>query len=382
MNFESIMIGLLSKEPFYFHFLMTAKVYIGEDVKTAGVNVTDKLNLYINPSFMDSLPSEEAKMDVLKHEIHHVMGDHFDRYNKLPKDKWKNVRNFNIATDAAINEHLPNLPDKVMIEGELRDLVKVSSLKKRIKDLEHNMHSEYYHTKLTEHAEETGDYETLDDHSKWGEGEQNEEFRKQIIKDALEKSVARTKAAGQHVPECAEEALKKLTEASVNWRGKLRNFIQNAMETRLEPTRKRPNRRYGWLYPGYKKEELLNLCVIIDTSGSMSNKAIEQIYAEIYNIDKQEDAVITIMDSDTEVREIKKYNPKKDVKVSGRGGTYYTPALKKAEEMGFDSIIYFGDGDCFETDIYKPKIPVMWGILKGCKPPVQWGTLVEVDVKE
>ena len=172
----------------------------------------------------------------------------------------------------------------------------------------------------------------------------------------------------------------KLNYTPRNWRQDLRRFAARHLETKIESSKKKRNRRYGITVPGSVKEETLTIGVAIDTSGSVSDDALSQFMAEIHNISKY--AVITVVEADSEIKNAYTYDPKKVYSVKGRGGTAYQPAFdyfNKDNEI--DGLIYFGDMDCFDQEeIKKPTYPVMWAIVGNQEPPVDWGARVKVEV--
>lgn len=70
--FSSTIVSLIYDEPFFAELIMRMRTYVTTDVPTAAVNVTDKVNLYINPHFFNDL-SLHGRVNILKHEC--VLGD-------------------------------------------------------------------------------------------------------------------------------------------------------------------------------------------------------------------------------------------------------------------------------------------------------------------
>ena len=86
----------LIKFPHFGHVLNQLEIVIDESEKTAA---TDGEKLYFNPHFMSSL-NEEQQLFAFAHEVLHVALDHINRC------LGKNHYNWNIATDAVINDYL------------------------------------------------------------------------------------------------------------------------------------------------------------------------------------------------------------------------------------------------------------------------------------
>lgn len=392
---EDAVIRLLNTEPFYANLILNMRRHKTDKILTAGVNITSTVNLYYNEDFVKTLKVErDAQGKVIKdevaallrHECHHVIGNHFERFHKVKEDKYKLMKNFNLAADFAANELNPDLPDEIDFGGKKARTCKVKFLKQEVPHTKEKMHAEYYFDLLKEETEKNGggspaeSMDSIDDHDLWNEGEENEQVRNQVLKGTLEKAANGTKEAGGHVPDYVEEAINKLGKSKTNWKQILHSFVNNAIETKIESSRKKRHRRYGVLYPGDKIEELLHIGVCVDSSGSMYTEALEQGLAEINAIHKN-GIQVTVIVCDSEVRDVFPFDPKKKVAFKGRGGTLYTPALKKAEELKVDAIVFFGDADVFDEKIYKPKQPVLWAIVGSSPPPAPWGKHIKIEVQ-
>ena len=92
---ERAMMELVHHEPFYANLILNMKRYYDYNIPTIGVNVTETVNLYVNPHFWAGL-SLEAQVDILKHECHHVINNHFVRFNELEPQALKKIKLLNI----------------------------------------------------------------------------------------------------------------------------------------------------------------------------------------------------------------------------------------------------------------------------------------------
>ena len=124
---EKAVMELIFNEPFYANLTLNMKREFTTSIPTIGVNVTDEVNLFINPYFFESLTLQE-QVSVLIHEAHHVINNHFTRFRDLepqifenPKERklrervqdLQNASVLNQAADYAINEYIPGLPKKL-----------------------------------------------------------------------------------------------------------------------------------------------------------------------------------------------------------------------------------------------------------------------------
>lgn len=369
-------ISLYKQERFYAEILLQMDRVISKKVPTAGVCIKDKIILYVNPDFFSSL-TELERVAILKHECQHILNNHIDRAKEMSPDIYAKTGDviddiinsqkhkvINIAMDCSINPGIPDMPEG----GMLPSLFK-------LKDGET---MEWYTNQLKNNKKLT-EITKFDDHSIWSESEGEKEELKEKIKKVINKAAQNTRNCGSMSAD-DELLVDRLNYKPRDWKSDLKRFAARALETTLRSSRKKRNRRYGVLFPGSVKEELLHIGVALDTSGSVSDDALCQFMAEVGNIAKY--ATVTVVEADTEVKNSYIFNPKKKYKVKGRGGTAYQPAFDYfTNETEVDGVIYFGDMDCYDLQaITKPKYPVIWAIVGNQKPPVDWGSQTKVEI--
>jgi len=221
-NLEKALMNLISEGRFFSTLLLNMNREFTNRLPTAGVNVTDHINLFINPYFWNSL-TPEGRIGILKHEAYHVINNHFARFRDLEpqifEDKERdlakrmedmsNASTLNQAADYAINEYIPEIPKKFKLfnpdgtpfiepektqdgqpnpkagqELETSPLL-VEELKKKIPNANHRDSTEYYYELLKQQQEKDknngqgkgqgqgdgkGQGSLIDDHSIWHEG--------------------------------------------------------------------------------------------------------------------------------------------------------------------------------------------------------------------
>lgn len=446
---EQTMMELVFNEPFYANLLLNMRREFTTEVPTIGVVPPgtpisgDEIALIVNPHFFASLTLPE-RVEVLKHECHHVINNHFVRFRDLEPQIYEenkertirrriedqaNASTLNMAADYAINEYLPNLPKKikcfnpdgtVMKEpDEIPDpkdptktiknpnagkevtgnLLFVDDLKKHIKGCKNRETTEYYYELIQQEQEKNqkngngqgqgqGQGMVLDDHSMWHEGDANEEQITQKVKDVVNKAVEQTpeRSVGS-LPAEVLQAIEALNHVPKDWRQDLQRFVARQIEILVESSRKKRNRRYGILYPGLQKQPIMHLGVAIDTSGSVSDEELSQFIAEIDRIHKL-GVKVTVIECDADVNAVYDFDPRKKIEVKGRGGTRFKPVFDYIQEhrLDLDGLIYLSDGGCWEqpNEIKKPRFPVMWAILKNYAEGFNWswGYKTEVEVKK
>jgi predicted metal-dependent peptidase len=385
-----------SGKRFYGYFLSSMrKHYDNTKVETAGINVTSQVNLYINTDFFKTLTIPQ-RVEVLEHEIKHLISNHHSRFKKLDS---KDQKLWNIACDAAINEPLTHLHEMG---------VTVDKLKKTIKDLKKGETPEYYYKALKNYRDENGgkdgkgqdelekkygqngsDGKVIDEHDKWsenseeaGEGSINsQELQNEILKKSMKDAIDKVGGRG-NVPMDIIKALEALNSATINWQKELRRFYQKVDKFTKETTRKKLNRRYRHLNPGRRKKPMTHIAIAVDESGSVSDSLHKQFFSEIEAASKIDNIKFTIIHADCTINRVYEYKPGMKIERTGMGGTSYMPAIDKATELKVDGMIYFGDGDIFGEKLTKPRFPFLWAMEDGRDAPAQWGRVCHVKLEE
>lgn len=371
---------------FYAHFLNRMSVHWGTKLPTAGVSITDKINLYINPLFFNSLDTLQ-QLELMEHEIEHIVYLHPIRakdYISTEKNAQGRFKCANIAMDAYINDNKPNL---------CRDLgVTYDRLNKELKEMQSpfrvskNDPWEVNYEKLMQAAKDgdgdgSGDGfgDPIDDHSAWGEGNGavSKEIAEGIVRDAANKAQQATGIG--NMPDHMMRQISELNKATVNWKREMRKFFVNSLKYNFERTRNRRNRRYGIVQPGRKKKPQLHVAVCLDSSGSVYDEAFSQFFAELGEIANM-GVKITCIDCDTAVAAVYEYDKKKKPQRFGNGGTSYGPGIAKAVELECDGIIYMGDGDSSDSPS-NPGVPFLWALVGNSNPPSNFGSVVRIEVE-
>jgi predicted metal-dependent peptidase len=382
--------ALLFAEPFYGHLISKMKISKSDKVPTAGVFITDKVNMVYNEEWIEGLDLIDV-VKVLKHECGHILQEHIVRAKQIGVVNAELHKRFNIATDITINIHdLVPTVEKIGgvtlagLNSMLKKIVDEANEKdkgKRVFDpLLEGQIAEYYYNKINEFAEKHEDAlplgNTTDDHSVWEQSEGNEEMQREVAKQAVNEAVKSAGGIG-NVPANIAAIVEQLNKSQVNWKQQLRQFFVNTLKSTRIPTRKRRNRRYGILQPGNKKKPELHLGLCVDTSGSVSDKELSMFWAEMAAIHSC-GVKVTVIEADSIVQNAYEFDPKNTPEFRGRGGTAYNPALQKAKELKVDGILYFGDMDAADTP-QNPGIPMLWVIVRNSMPPASFGKYIRLE---
>ena len=155
----------------------------------------------------------------------------------------------------------------------------------------------------------------------------------------------------------------------LSWQAILKKYV-GTITAGKKKTRTRLNRRQPERFDlsGTVDDKVLKIVVAIDTSASVNDKMIAEIFNEIFAILAKRRHEITVIECDAAVRRVYKARTPADIqkKVAGRGGTCFTPAIEyiNADKYFRDALlIYFTDG-YGEDKIPKPRTyRNMWVVI-------------------
>lgn len=366
---------------FYLHLLGQCRVVFTTQLQAAaGVNFkNDHYNLYINPSpvigysqnkngemepimgFCSDMPVEH-RIGIIKHEMLHIALGHLIRVGD------KNFMKYNIASDTALNqeitrEHLPSYalyPDNIPTKE---------------KNVLWKQTAEYYYDILDDdqiQKEQQGGNGlggiALDDHNLWTESEGDTTLQQELTKNMVEKAGNETiKSKGTLPCEYSNMLNGLMVRREVDWKRVLRSIVGNK-RANTKKTLMRRDRRLpfaNWI-KGRTKDRIFELAVISDVSGSVSDKALQQVWGEIVSICDLFNTPVTMVQVDTEPTNPEKLTKKtRAVERKACGGTILAPALDKLREfnISYNALVVTTDGYLFSDDIEpfsKLHCPVIW----------------------
>ena len=377
---ELIRLFLISERDSYYGYYMMNLVFHVDFYETIIAGI--RLNTY--PPVMDSNPlllcryPLKEMIFILCHEVEHVILCHPAEMVKAnPTGDPETFRRFNIATDASVNDRLRHeitqenrtfmsVPEDCILSEKLK---KMFGLRK-VRQLESY---QYYYDLIRQkelpddddssgsgsgNGEDENDGEiitsqncgTPDDHN-WQAGDDAEEIMS-IIREFVNDS---TEMMGEEarglMPAYYLEQVKQINEPSkISWKKLLKQYV-GTIPTGKRKTRTRLNRRQPDRYDisGEVNDRMLKIVVAIDTSGSVTNREVAQIFNEMFAILAKRRYCITVIECDSEIQRIYLVRKPSDVKtdVAGRGGTLFTPVIEhiNADKYYRDALlIYFTDG--------------------------------------
>lgn len=381
---------LMLQESFYGLFLiMLNKQWNNKVVPTAGVaRLGINYQLYINENFWDTLTPLQH-IGLLKHELLHIAFFHITDYEHLTDKKIANI-----AMDIEINQYIEEkfLPPGPQLPSSYPELNLLSK-----------QGTKYYYDALMQGAKNPGTCPNLDDmiaamgndpgtegeggegkgrikitlngkgdlfapdHNTWEDFENLDEATKKLVKSQTEHLIKEvvdqvTKSRGT-VPSEMKEILDKMTDlapAKFNWRGYIRRFVGGSIKTYTKSSRHKPNFRF-LENPGLKHKEKRRILVAVDTSGSVSTEELKEFFNEIHHIGKTGTEIMLIQ-CDSAISSIGKFDKNKELIITGRGGTSFHPVTDYYDEnyRKYNCLIYLTDGEAPAPD--KCRGPVLWVI--------------------
>jgi len=320
--------------------------------------------LKYNKNFVEEMSNEELK-GVLVHEAMHCGLQHPTRCGTRDPLIW------NLAADFTVNPFLIDAGYS-LIKGAL------------VNDKFRGMSTEKVYSILLEEAEKGGVGETSG--INWvhvkclGEGEgdfggmggvvpyrgDDAEELDEEWKGALQQAHKVAKNQG-NVPAGIDRLIRELFAPKINWKEALRQFVAERMKDNF--LWERPNRRFisSGIYLPSLDGEKIQIDIISDTSGSMSEQQLCEVASEVKDIVKVCNGEILMVYVDCSVAGVQHINPWSDepIEMKGGGGTCFRPGFEYLDNEGRtpNGVVYFTDGYC-NTYPASPDYPVLW-IISG-----------------
>jgi predicted metal-dependent peptidase len=347
-------VRLLLTKPFFGTLATRLRLQEVESIPTAG---TDGRHFYFNRAFIDRL--DEGELDFLVgHEVLHCVYDHMqargDRNHVL----------YNIACDFNINMELVTQNIGTLIGED-----KLNGGKPCLDWKYQGKNSYEIYDELFQSAEDGGqdDLAGMDIHfdGEDGDGEgsgykdgngnpikgMSEEEKKALGDEIKQAVINAAQGAGQEVPDTIKRMVAELTAPKLDWTDVLRVSIESSLKNDF--TFLRPSKRSGEvIFPGMNKDEMLNIAIALDMSGSIADSVAKEMLSEVQGIMGQySEYKITVFCFDTGVYNVDTFSSDDgrlitEYDLAGGGGTDFDVVYKYMEQQGLepDQLIMFTDG--------------------------------------
>jgi predicted metal-dependent peptidase len=351
-------VGLLLRASFFGNLATRLKLVNADE--WCGTAATDGRHFYYNSRFIDMLKPKEVEF-LFGHEVLHCVYDHFGRRGD------RDPMLFNVANDYAVNGDLkkhrvgefitsvPCLYDS-KYEGksseEIYDDLYENAEKINMSDLIDKL--------LDDHLDGDGNSDSDDDDSdeKDGRGKKPKlsAEERQKIKDEIKEAVLAAAAASDgagNLPAGVRRLIQDMTAPKMNWREFLRMQLESTIKSDF--TWMRASRR-GWhmdaIMPGMKNDEMIDIAISIDASGSMGADILRDILSETQGImDSFPAYKLHVVSFDTKVYNPATYDSENldnlvDYEIHGGGGTDFDCVFEyfKENDIQPKRHIMFTDG--------------------------------------
>jgi predicted metal-dependent peptidase len=361
---------------------------IAADPKWCQTTSTDARSFYYNPAYIDALSLEQAQF-VLANQALHCALSHFSRRQHRSRYRW------DIACDHAINP--------LLVEDGLTPPPGTLVL-----ECYEGMTAEEIYPFIEEN--DSDEPEEQPRHDGDGSGDSREDSS-----GGEQDSVANDQSGGAGQPQPLSAAEQE--SLSAQWQQRLAGAAQQAqqagklggllgrrvgelMQPRLpwrlllarymtqyardDYSYMRPSRREGeMIFPSLRSAQA-DICVVLDTSGSISEQEVDEFMSEIDAIKGQLRARILLHACDTALAGDGPwlFEPWDEFRlpttIQGGGGTDFRPVFEWISSQGRepDLLLYFTDAQG-EFPSAEPAYPVLW-LVKG-KAPVPWGQRIQLN---
>lgn len=340
-------ISLILEHPFVGTIAM-GMPFVIDDTLDPPTAMTNGEEVRFHPDFCASLTQPEL-LFLVAHEIMHPMLEHTLRRGARDAYRW------NCAADYVINKLLIDEKIGTMPSVGLHDPAIYAS---------GGGTAEGIYDKLPANPPGAGKGKgPLDNCTEADDGksqsEQEAEWKVKIAQAAQAARMVGKLSAGM------SRLVQDMLKPKVDWREVLRRFVTRAkVEDR---TWARPNRRFasqGMYLPSISGEQMGELAIAVDCSGSISNEVLAQFAAEILAIQQDmSPSRIHVLYFDSSVSHVESYAPddKLDIKPHGGGGTAFSPVFAKLDELSVNPVacVFLTDLYCYDFGD-APGYPVLW----------------------
>ena len=364
-----------------------------ERCKTIG---TDVRALYYNPEYIGKLTLEQTQF-VLAHEALHCALSHFARRQHRVKHRW------DIACDLAINPLLLKdglkPPPGVLLNSGFEGMMAEEIYPYIEDDMEDETHDEhFYNEEQKSGGASAGQSLDQDQRESGGSGDSESEVGEQGNSPRPLSETEREQLAvqwRQRLAGAAQQAMQAgklgatmarlvehLLQPQLPWRMLLARYMTAA--ARDDYSYQRPSRREGDAILPTLKSTQVDVTVVLDTSGSVTDVEMQEFVSEINAIKGQMRARLTLHACDAELCSNGPwvFEPWEEFRmptdVYGRGGTSFKPVFEwlDREACRPDLLVYFTDAHG-EFPSTEPNFPVIW-LVKG-RAKIPWGQRIQLN---
>jgi len=370
---------VITSQPFIAVLLMELLEVVETDDPNIQRAATDNKHIFINREWASKLKTPELVF-VISHEVLHCILQHIPRGKAYadrgigPDFKKYSHNRMNKATDYVINGWLSEAKiGQMPLEGLHNPNI-------GSKDNADDVYCDLPYEEDDPNQGPAGFDKHMDPVQQHSKG---------TVQRAVAAAAASAKAQG-NLPGSFGRLVGEIMDPAQDWKALLRDFMVTAMG-HDEQTWSRLNRRKLAVsphvaFPGTQGYRAGNVAIVVDTSGSISDKELTAFMGEIQGIIGEavpEKCALFWTDSKVAgIDEVDEYSDLASIQAKGGGGTDMEAAFPKIDEE------WMGDVDCCVvlTDMYtnfnesnEPAFPVLW-VSTSKKLTAPYGQTIEMDV--
>ena len=387
-------ISMIRLGAFESHPAMATPIFRAEPIITPDLKkksgcswcVDEFYRIYVDPKVLVGPEAETILESIASfmHEVQHPLRDHFTRFRgmKEPDGSPINMKKANIAADMAMNGS-----DRFLRDNLPKDCIFPHSFKNKKTGRPfgwgHTWEFYYKHIDLPEeNSPEEGEGEGEGEGEAGGEGkeegegngeggdfmggkrewelgppseenpgvtpEESEEIQEATAREVQE---AEKENPGSQPADIVAWAGEVLTPPKLDWRDLLRQHVAESRDKTMGATDysfSRTNRRMSAICSDFVLPSLyepaIEPAVVIDSSGSMTDRDLKEIFAEVDGVLQTTASQMFVVTGDTRIRFADYVCSVSDVEIKGRGGTDMRPLLARAVEETPNCVIVLTDG--------------------------------------
>lgn len=187
--------------------------------------------------------------------------------------------------------------------------------------------------------------QAVDDHGVWSDSDVSEDEARQMINERVKEATEKSQGSA---PGHLKEVLDKLKKPIVRWREEVRIYLGTHVGNRRKTWSRLERKTQQFGTKGISRHAAATATIIVDTSGSIGEKELEQFFAEIESISSH--CKIKVLLWDAAFQGFKKYRKGdwKSFEIRGGGGTDMSEPVKwlvENKEIA-DVTIMLTDGHC------------------------------------
>lgn len=367
---ESVIINQIETEDSFFgNFMLKIDREIKLDI-TYPLGTIIRVNgfkMFFNPILF--LNSSKREMGALfKHEIYHIMFNHYEREKELKNSYSKEA--VNIAMDISINQFIKHLPmecmriNNVSMEYNL-SLKEDMPIEYYAKEIDKAIKRRTSKKKVKDSDKVKREYDNLSAHDIW----ENINLDKDRVEDFTKKT-AISSVKGD-APKLILDIIKEYNEKEqVDWQNVLKRLLPTVKsgykKTVVRRDRRQPNRMD---MRGRLRDSIPEIIVAIDISASMSDSEFHKTLIEILAITRDRANKIKVIECDDNIRNVYDIKTPRDIKERSRknGATKFSPVFEYIRENRLSDrvLVYFTDGVGEKELTVKPTVRNVIWVLTG-----------------